>query len=240
MPSAFLVPGAGARWTQDWQLHLSTTLAGLGFVTFCLADDVVEPYPGLPIFGVFAHLANSHPFYKIANHDANNFPYIMYTKEDRPVLTRYIDHKQIIPQSEYTISPVVALGKTRAAGLMACDAILGLDQSYGPGGLAVQGACACACALHGECGAADSAARAQTTTTYIHRSHAAQGPVLRPRKKKREEESKKKKERRKKDSPAFDLLCRSVRVVDDAPEAVLAVLAVLAVAVVRAPVLQAY
>ena len=80
----------------------------------CLADDVVEPYPGLPIFGVFAHLANSHPFYKIANHDANNFPYIMYTKEDRPVLTRYIDHKQIIPQSEYTISTMshtlVAIG----------------------------------------------------------------------------------------------------------------------------------
>lgn len=70
----------------------------------CLADDEPEPYPGLPIFGVFAHLANGHPFYKIANHDANNFPYIMYTSEDRPVLTRYIDHKQIIPQSEYTIS----------------------------------------------------------------------------------------------------------------------------------------
>ena len=70
----------------------------------CLADDVDEPYPGLPIFGVFAHLSNGHPFYKIANHDANNFPYIMYASEDRPVLTRYIDHKQIIPQSEYTIS----------------------------------------------------------------------------------------------------------------------------------------
>ena len=70
----------------------------------CLADDVDEPYPGLPIFGVFAHLSNGHPFYKIANHDANNFPYIMYSSEDRPVLTRYIDHKQIIPQSEFTIS----------------------------------------------------------------------------------------------------------------------------------------
>lgn len=80
----------------------------------CLADEVEAPYPGIPIFGVFAHLSNAHPFYKIANHDANNFPYIKYTSEDRPVLTRYIDHKQIIPQSEFTISTMshtlVAIG----------------------------------------------------------------------------------------------------------------------------------
>ena len=80
----------------------------------CLADEVDEPYPGIPIFGIFAHLSNSHPFYKIANHDANNFPYIIWASEDRPVLTRYIDHKQIIPQSEYTISTmshtIIAVG----------------------------------------------------------------------------------------------------------------------------------
>ena len=70
----------------------------------CLADDVKDPYPGIPVFGVFAHLSNGHPFYTIANHDANNFPYIMYSSEDRPVLTRFIDHKQIIPQAEFTIS----------------------------------------------------------------------------------------------------------------------------------------
>ena len=115
----------------------------------CLADEVEAPYPGLPIFGVFAHLSNGHPFYKIANHDANNFPYIKYAHEDRPVLTRYIDHKQIIPQSEYTISTMshtlVAVGllakrrnrlRVHNATLMADDGTaygsveLGLSKRY--------------------------------------------------------------------------------------------------------------
>lgn len=115
----------------------------------CLADDVDEPYPGIPVFGVFAHLSNGHPFYTIANHDANNFPYIMYSNEDRPVLTRYIDHKQIIPQSEYTISTMshtlvavrlLAKGlhrlRVRNATLLVDDGslwgsiMLGLDQPY--------------------------------------------------------------------------------------------------------------
>ena len=58
-----LVTGLGARSPRD---PLSDV---------CLSDGVVEPVPGIPVFGTFAHLANSHPFYAIVQHDTNNFPY---------------------------------------------------------------------------------------------------------------------------------------------------------------------
>jgi endoglucanase len=70
----------------------------------CLADGVPDPYPGIPVFGVFAHLSNGHPFYVITQNDANNFPYVSDTADDKPVLRRYVDHKQMIPMSEYTIN----------------------------------------------------------------------------------------------------------------------------------------
>ena len=75
--------------------------------------------------------------------------------------------------------------------------------------------------------------------TYTDHTQPKDPSFGRERRREKKKE-RKKKQRRKKDSPAFDLLCRSVRVVDDAPEAVLAVVAVLAVAIVRAPVLKAY
>ncbi len=41
-----------------------------------LHDDVVEPVPGLPVFGVYSHLSNGHPVYSIVQHDGNNYPYV--------------------------------------------------------------------------------------------------------------------------------------------------------------------
>ena len=40
-----------------------------------LSDGVVEPVPGVPVFGSYAHLDNAHPFYVLVQHDTNNFPY---------------------------------------------------------------------------------------------------------------------------------------------------------------------
>eukprot|EP00808_Paulinella_micropora_P010267 g36410.t1 len=53
----------------------------------CSADSEAEPYPGIPVFGPFAHLSNGHVFYK----------------RPSPDLARYVDHPQVIPESEYTI-----------------------------------------------------------------------------------------------------------------------------------------
>ena len=70
----------------------------------CLSDDVETPYPGIPIFGTFTSLSNGHPYYYKTQHDANNYPYIMGSEDSGPALRRYHDEKQIIPESEFTIT----------------------------------------------------------------------------------------------------------------------------------------
>ncbi len=69
----------------------------------CLADGVDAPYPGIPVFGTFAHLSNGHPYYYLVQHDASNYPYVMNTMDAVPILRRYVDEKQVVPESEFTI-----------------------------------------------------------------------------------------------------------------------------------------
>eukprot|EP00808_Paulinella_micropora_P002557 g25821.t1 len=69
----------------------------------CSADGESEPYPGIPVFGPYAHLSNGHVFYKYVQHEANNYPSIWNTGDPGPILRRYVDHPQVIPESEYTI-----------------------------------------------------------------------------------------------------------------------------------------
>jgi hypothetical protein len=45
-----------------------------------LHDNVTEPVPGLPVFGVYSHLSNGHPFYSIVQSDGNNYPYVRWGK----------------------------------------------------------------------------------------------------------------------------------------------------------------
>ncbi len=63
-PTASPLPRPAQRYPMrplsEWGLH----------------DDVVEPVPGLPVFGVYSHLSNGHPVYSIVQHDGNNYPYV--------------------------------------------------------------------------------------------------------------------------------------------------------------------
>jgi hypothetical protein len=49
-----------------------------------LNDNVTEPVPGLPVFGVYSHLSNGHPFYSIVQSDGNNYPYVRCARGVRP------------------------------------------------------------------------------------------------------------------------------------------------------------
>eukprot|EP00047_Mylnosiga_fluctuans_P016685 m.55830 g.55830 ORF g.55830 m.55830 type:complete len:2286 (-) comp6720_c0_seq1:67-6924(-) len=74
----------------------------------CMYDGVVDPYPGIPVFGVFAHLSNGHPFYVYVQHDANNYPSIWQSLDTGPILRRYVDDPQVIPESEFTIGSMAS------------------------------------------------------------------------------------------------------------------------------------
>ena len=73
-------------------------------------DGIVEPVPGIPVFGTFAALSNTHPFYSLVQNDASNFPYMRSAGDAMPVLRRYVDHPQVVPESEYTVSEMAVTG----------------------------------------------------------------------------------------------------------------------------------
>ena len=85
------ITGLGARYPRD-PLHKVSTY-----------DGVDEPVPGIPVFGVFAHMSNGQPFYLEAQRDENSYPHSYATMDPYPILRRYIDAHQLVPMSEFTI-----------------------------------------------------------------------------------------------------------------------------------------
>jgi photosystem II stability/assembly factor-like uncharacterized protein len=89
--SLCFITGLGKRSPQDPLHHPS------------LHDKVRDPIPGLPIFGVAAHLPNNQPHYVMSQKDENSFPPGRETLDPYPILRRYIDAHELVPMSEFTI-----------------------------------------------------------------------------------------------------------------------------------------
>jgi hypothetical protein len=68
-----------------------------------LYDEEEDPVPGLPIFGVAAHLPNNQPYYMASQEDKNSHPPSKATMDPYPILRRYIDAHELVPMSEFTI-----------------------------------------------------------------------------------------------------------------------------------------
>ena len=85
------ITGLGVRYPRD-PLHKVS-----------LYDGVDEPVPGIPVFGVFAHMSNGQSFYRAAQTDENSYPYSYATTDPYPILRRYVDAHELVPMSEFTI-----------------------------------------------------------------------------------------------------------------------------------------
>jgi hypothetical protein len=85
------ITGLGARAPKD-PLHMSS-----------IYDQVEKPVPGIPVFGLAAHLANSNKYYIASQSDDNSYPYRTGVMDPYPVLRRYIDTHELVPMSEFTI-----------------------------------------------------------------------------------------------------------------------------------------
>ena len=85
------ITGLGVRYPHD-PLHKVS-----------LYDGVDEPVPGIPVFGVFAHMSNGQPFYLAAQTDENSYPSSYATTDPYPILRRYVDAHELVPMSEFTI-----------------------------------------------------------------------------------------------------------------------------------------
>ena len=85
------ITGLGARYPND-PLHKVSTY-----------DGVDEPVPGIPVFGVFAHMSNGQPYYLKVQTDENSYPHSYATTDPYPILRRYVDAHELVPMSEFTI-----------------------------------------------------------------------------------------------------------------------------------------
>lgn len=106
--SLCFITGLGKRSPMDPLHHPS------------LHDGVKKPFPGLPIFGVAAHLPNDQPYYIESQKDENSYPPSWAALDPYPILRRYIDAHELVPMSEFTIVDVAV-----------CAAVLNL-LSQGP------------------------------------------------------------------------------------------------------------
>jgi len=101
------ITGLGARYPHD-PLHKPSVY-----------DHVAEPVPGIPVFGVFAHLPNSQPHYWTAQSDEYNYPPTYDLLDPYPILRRYADAHQLVPMSEFTVlemaTAAVSFGLLRPA-----------------------------------------------------------------------------------------------------------------------------
>lgn len=68
-----------------------------------LHDGVEIPVPGLPVFGVAAHLSNDNPFNAASQADANNHPPRLNVMDPYPILRRYIDAHELVAMTEFTV-----------------------------------------------------------------------------------------------------------------------------------------
>ena len=85
------ITGIGKRYPRD-PLHKISTY-----------DQTVEPVPGIPVFGVFAHMSNGQSYYLATQSDENSYPQSYSSADPYPVLRRYIDARELVPMSEFTI-----------------------------------------------------------------------------------------------------------------------------------------
>jgi hypothetical protein len=67
-------------------------------------DGVVEPVPGIPVFGPAAHLPLSNEYYSQAQATDNLFPAGENVYDPYPVLRRYYDIFELVQMSEFTVT----------------------------------------------------------------------------------------------------------------------------------------
>lgn len=67
-------------------------------------DGVIEPVPGIPVFGPAAHLPLSNEYYYQAQATDNLFPSGEQVYDPYPVLRRYYDIFELVQMSEFTIT----------------------------------------------------------------------------------------------------------------------------------------
>jgi hypothetical protein len=89
--SMSFITGLGKRFPKDPLHHPS------------IHDDVKDPVPGIPVFGVAAHLTNNQPYYIAAQKDENSFPHSNTPMDPYPILRRFIDAHELVPMTEFTI-----------------------------------------------------------------------------------------------------------------------------------------
>ena len=66
-------------------------------------DNVAEPIPGVPVFGVQSHLSEGDPNAPTVQSDANNYPYCEDSADAFPNLRRYVDNHTLPPMSEWGV-----------------------------------------------------------------------------------------------------------------------------------------
>lgn len=69
-----------------------------------LADGVMEPVPGIPVFGPVAHMPMSNAYYAQAQAPENLYPKGEYEDDPYPILRRYFDIAELVMMSEFTIT----------------------------------------------------------------------------------------------------------------------------------------
>jgi cytochrome c peroxidase len=91
-PLAFsFITGIGKRYPQQ-PLHKVSHY-----------DNVDQPVPGTPVFGIFAHMSNGKEPQRKAQDNANNYPPMYNTNDPYPILRRYTDAFELVEMSEFTI-----------------------------------------------------------------------------------------------------------------------------------------
>jgi len=100
------ITGVGARSPMD-PLHIPS-----------VHDGITAPSPGIPVFGVSAHLSNAPAHHQAVQRDENAYPYWWDATDAYPILRRYVDTHELPPMGEFT---VLEMARTVAA-LTAIDA----------------------------------------------------------------------------------------------------------------------
>jgi hypothetical protein len=104
--SQSFVTGIGFRYPQDPLQKPS------------MYDDVVEPVPGIPVYGVMAAMSKANPYYAAVQADDNSYPYTANERDPYPILRRYVDTCELPPMTEFTVQEMSWVAGV--LGLFAC------------------------------------------------------------------------------------------------------------------------
>ncbi len=104
--SQSFVTGIGSRYLRD-PLHKPS-----------MFDGIVEPVPGIPVYGVMAAMSNANPYYAAVQDDANSYPYAANERDPYPILRRHVDTNEIPPMNEFTVQEMSWVAGV--LGLFAC------------------------------------------------------------------------------------------------------------------------